>query len=94
MPTGTIGAPVRSASDRDAVAGLLERAVGAARALREHEQHVALVEDPLGEPEGLDVRRRAVDRVDAAVAGDAADDRPVEQLLLAEPVEAPPDLRA
>ena len=42
----------------DAVAGLLERAVGAARALREHEQDVALVEDPLGEPERLDVGAR------------------------------------
>ena len=52
----------------DAVAGLLERAVGAARALREDEQDVALVEDPLGEPERLHVRRAAIDRMDAAVA--------------------------
>ena len=41
--------------DRHAVPRLLERAVAAARALGEHEQGVALVEDPLGQPVGLDV---------------------------------------
>ena len=73
---------------------LLEGAVRAARPLGEDEQDVALVEDPLGEPEGLDVRRAAIDRVDPAVGGHPADDRPVEQLLLAEPVDPPPELRA
>ena len=52
---------------------------------------MALVEDPRGEPEGLDVGGPAIDRVDAAVAGDPADDRPVEQLALAEPLEPPAD---
>ena len=47
---------------REAVLRLLERAGRAARALGEHEQDVALVEDPLGEPERLDVRRAAIDR--------------------------------
>ena len=36
----------------------------------------------------------AVDRVDAAVAGDPADDRPVEHLLLAEPVDPPAERAA
>ena len=54
---------------RDPVAALLERAVAAARALREHEQDVALVEDALGQPERLDVGAAAVDRVHAAVRG-------------------------
>ena len=62
IPIGTIGAPGPQGEQRDAVAGLLERAVGAARALREDEQDVALVEDPLGEPERLDVGGAAVDR--------------------------------
>ena len=51
----------------DAVAGRLERTVGAARALREDEQDVALVEDAARQPEGLDIGRAAIDRVDAAV---------------------------
>ena len=55
IPTGTIGAPVRRARTATPSRACLERAVAAARALREHEQHVALVEDPLGQPEGLDV---------------------------------------
>ena len=46
----------------------------------------------LGEPERLDVRRSPVDRVDAAVGRRPADDRPVEQLLLAEPVDPPAEL--
>ena len=54
--------------DRQAVTRLLERAIGAARAFREDEQDVALVEDPLGQAERLDVGRAAIDRVDAAVA--------------------------
>ena len=47
--------------DGDAVLRLLQRPVRAARALREDEQDVALVEDPLREPEGLDVGRATVD---------------------------------
>ena len=66
--SGTIGAPVRRASTATPSRASWRRAVGAARALREDEQDVALVEDPLGEPERLDVGRAAIDRVDAAVA--------------------------
>jgi hypothetical protein len=46
----------------DAVTGVLKGAIGASRALGEHEQDVALVEDPLGEPERLDVGRAPIDR--------------------------------
>ena len=78
--------------DRHAVLRFLERAVGAARALGEHEQDVALVEDPLGQPERLDIRRATIDRMDAAVGRGPAHDRPVEQLLLAQPVDPPAEL--
>ena len=78
---------------REAVLRLLERARRAARALREDEQDVALLEDPRREPEGLDVRGVAVDRVDAAVRRHPAEDRPVEQLLLAQPVDPAADGR-
>ena len=68
---------------------LLEAAGRAPRALGEHHQHVALVEDPLGEPERLHVRGTAVDRVDRTGAGEPAEDRPLHHLALAEPVDAP-----
>ena len=51
------------------VLGLLEPARRAARALGKDDQDVALVEDPLGEPERLDVGGAAVDRMDRAVGG-------------------------
>ena len=90
--SGTIGAPVRRASiARPSLpAGARRRA---ARALREDHQDVALVEDPLGQPERVHVGGAAVDRMDAAVAGHPADDRPVEHLLLAEPVDPPAERR-
>ena len=79
-PIGTIVAFVRSASIARPSFGRLELAGRAARALREDHQDLAGVEDPLGEPERLDVGGAAVDRDDAAVAGHPADDRPVEHL--------------
>jgi hypothetical protein len=54
---------------------------------------VTLVEDPLGEPVRLDIGPRSVDRVHAAMTSEEADDGPREELLLAEPLEAPSDLR-
>ena len=76
----------------DTVARLLERAVGAARAFRKDEQDLALVEDPLRETERLHVGGITIDRVDAAVRRGPADDRPGEQLLLAEPMDPPAEL--
>ena len=70
MPTGTIGAPVRRARIVEAVLGLLEHARRAPRALRKDHQDVTLVEDPLGQPERLDVGGAALDADHAALAED------------------------
>src|SRR4029077_8134283 len=60
----------------DPVAGFLERTVGAARALGEDEQDLAVVEDAGGETEGFNVGGAAVDRVDTPVRRRPPDDRP------------------
>ena len=93
MPIGQDRGAGPECQDGHAVAGRLERPVGAARPLREDEQDVALLEDALGQPECLDVGGVTIDRVHTAVAGDPADDRPIEELLLAEPVHPPAERR-
>src|SRR3954469_21881448 len=77
--------------DRDAVLRLLESTVRAARPLREDEQDVTFIEDPPGESERLDVCRSPIDGMDATVGSCPADDRPIEQLLLAKPLDTPPE---
>ena len=82
--------PGAEGEHRDAVLCLLELARRAARPLGEHEQDVAVLEDLGREAERLDVRRVTVHRVDATVRRHPAEDRPCEQLALAQPVDPAP----
>src|SRR5207245_8066902 len=69
--------------DRQTVLGLLEGSARATRSFGKDPQHMSLVEDPLGEPEALDVRGAAPDPEHPVVAEPPADERPAEGLLLA-----------
>ena len=92
-PIGTIRAPVRRARIVVPSFALLERPGRAAGPLGEDDQDVALVEDPLRRPEGVDVARTAADADDRVPRDEPAQDRPVERLLLAEPVDPPAERR-
>ena len=92
-PIGTIRAPLRRARIVVPVLGLLERARRAACSLREDDQRVAFVEDPLGSPERIHVGRTTLDADDRIERDEPADDRPVERLLLAQPVDPPTERR-
>src|SRR5207249_8823520 len=69
--------------DSQAVLGLLEAAGRTSGALWEDDQHVPVVQDALGEPERLDVRGAAIDRMDGAGPRQLAEDRPIDHLALA-----------
>ena len=77
----------------EAVLRLAEAAGQAAGALGEDDEDMALGEDPLGQPERLDIGSGPVDRVDRDRADDPAEDRPLDHLTLAEPMDPPPEGR-
>src|SRR3954469_11133140 len=86
-PDGDDGGAGSQRERGEAILRVLELPGRAAGALREDEEDVTLLEHAARRSERLEVGRSAVDRQDTAVFRDPADDRPIEQLSLAEPVD-------